>query len=298
MKISKSRVVFNVLNYSILGLFALMCLYPFWYILIYALSDPMEASKGIYFFIKKFTLSNFSKVFQLSGIYGAILVSVIRTIVGTAGTVLVSAFLGYLFSKREMFARTFFYRMVIITMYIGGGLIPVYLTYNAYGLADRFLVYILPSLVSAYNIILVKTYVEQLPDALQESAMIEGAGYFTVFRTIILPLCGPILATIAIFSAVGQWNAWMDNYLYVSKESLQTLQYTLYKFLSESTELAKRLEMGDKSAMNVLANEEGQLTPKTVRMTITFITILPIFCVYPFMQKYFTKGIMMGAVKG
>lgn len=298
LKKSMSRKIFNVFNYGFLGLLAFICLYPFWYILMYSISDPLQASTGVTVWLKDFTLFNYEKVFHLQGIYSAFLVSVARTVIGTFCTVLACSFLGYLFSKREMPARVFLYRMLIITMYISGGLIPHYLTINAYGLDNTFWVYIVPGIVSAYNVILVKTFVEQLPDSLEESAKIEGAGYLTIFTRIILPLSGPIVATIAIFSAVGHWNNWMDNYLFVNKENLQTLQYTLYKFLQESTELAKRLEVGDPSVLNEMAEQGPILTPKSVRMTITFITILPIFLLYPFMQKYFTKGIMIGAVKG
>lgn len=298
VKTSTPRVVFNIFNYMVFGIFALICLYPFWYILIYSLSDPTQANAGVTFWFRGFTLTNFEKVIQLKGIGSSILISVARTVLGTALSVFACSFMGYLFSKQEMPMRRLLYRLMVITMYVSGGLIPTYLAISAYGLPNTFWVYILPGIVSAYNVILVKTSVEQLPPSLEESAVLDGAGYFTVFRKLIFPLCMPIVATIATFTAVGQWNAYMDNYLYVSDSSLNTLQYLLYKFLNSTQELAKMLQQGDANAMQQMGTASQTITPMGVRMTITVITVVPIFCVYPFMQKYFAKGIMIGAVKG
>lgn len=297
-KITPSRVVFNIINYTVLGLFAIMCFYPFWYILIYSLSDPVKAQTGITIWFKGFSLFNFEKVLELKGIGSALMISILRTTIGTFLSVFACSFMGYLFSKQEMPGRKFLYRMLVITMYVGGGLIPTYLTISAYHLTNTFWVYVLPGVVSAYNIILVKTFVEQLPGSLEESAILDGAGIFTIYSRIILPLSKPIIATIVTFTAVGQWNAYMDNYLYVSESSLNTLQYLLYKFLNSTQELTKLLQQGDTSAMQQMGTSAQMLTPLGVRMTITVITVLPIFLVYPFMQKYFAKGIMLGAVKG
>lgn len=297
-KVSPSRIVFNIINYTVLGLFALVCLYPFWYILIYSLSDPTLARSGITFWFKGFSLNNFQKVIQLNGIGMSLFISISRTVLGTVASVFACSFMGYLFSKNQMPGRKFLYRMLVITMYVSGGLIPTYLTISAYNLVNTFWVYILPGVVSAYNVILVKTFVEQLPGSLEESAILDGAGFFTIYSRIILPLSKPIVATIATFTAVGQWNAYMDNYLYVSESSLNTLQYLLYKFLNSTQELTKLLQQGDSSAIHQMGTASQMLTPIGVRMTITVITVIPIFLVYPFMQKYFAKGIMLGAVKG
>ena len=297
-KISPSRMAFHVVNTIFLGLLALICLYPFWYILIYSLSDATRAQAGVTFWFKGFSLNNFKKVLELNGIGSALFISVARTLSGTLLSVFACTFMGYLFSKDELPGRKFLYRALVITMYVSGGLIPTYLIISAYKLVNTFWVYILPGVVSAYNVILVKTFVEQLPASLEESAVLDGAGAFTVYRYIILPLSKPIVATIATFTAVGQWNSYMDNYLYVSKTSLNTLQYLLYKFLNSTQELTKMLQQGDTSAIHQMGSASQLLTPMGVRMTITVITVIPIFMVYPFMQKYFSKGIMLGAVKG
>jgi putative aldouronate transport system permease protein len=174
------------------------------------------------------------------------------------------------------------------------GLIPHYLVLRAYGLRNNFLVYVLPTMLSAYYIILIKTFIEQLPQSLEESAMIDGAGYFTIFSKIILPLSKPILATIAVFAAVAQWNNFFDALLYVSDSKIQPMQLLLYNFLQQSQSVAASLQDSSGGAVNPL----DALTPDSVRMTITMVVTLPIVFVYPFMQKYFVGGIMMGAVKG
>ena len=205
-KTSPSRKAFLVVNTIVLGLITLLCFYPFWYILVYSLSDATKAQAGVTFWFKGFSLNNFVKVMELKGIGSAVFVSVARTLLGTLLTVFACTFMGYLFTKEELPARKFIYRALIVTMYVGGGLIPTYLTISAYKLVNTFWVYVVPSVVSAYNVILVKTFVEQLPASLEESAVLDGAGAFTVYRCIILPLSKPIVATIATFTAVGHWN--------------------------------------------------------------------------------------------
>lgn len=296
-KRSLSSIVFDIVLYTFFVLFTLICLYPFWYMIAYSISDPGLATSGIRFWPKGFTLFNFQKVFTLKGISEAFFVSIARTVTGTAATVFSCSLLGYLFSKKEMPLRLLCYRIMIVTMYVSGGLIPTYLVMKSYGLINNFLVYILPSMVSAYYVILIKTYVEQLPPSLEESAMIDGAGYLTVFFRIIFPLSIPIVVTIAMFSAVSHWNSWFDNHIYMTSGNFRTLQYMLYNFLNEANRLAAILRESG-SIQDAQAAAERQLTPMGVRMTVTMIATLPIFMVYPFMQRYFIKGIMIGAVKG
>lgn len=288
----------DVFIYLILGIFSLLCLYPFWYLVVYTFSDPTQASMGVSFWFRGFSLYNMQQVLKLEGLARSLFNSFARTVLGTIVTVISCSFLGYVFTKEEMPARKFFYRALIVTMYVGGGLIPTYLMYRMYGLTNNFLVYILPSAVSAYNVILVKTFIEQLPQALEEAAMIDGADYLTTFLRIIFPLITPIVATIAIFAAVGQWNSWFDNHIYnTNNASLMTLQYQLYKFLNESQKLAERLKQSS-NVNDVAQAMTKQITPKGVRITTTLVAVIPIFCVYPFLQRYFIKGIMVGAIKG
>jgi putative aldouronate transport system permease protein len=193
-----------------------------------------------------------------------------------------------------MYFRKFIYRFVILTMYVGGGLIPTYLVMRYLGLRNNFLVYILPGAVSAYYVILIKTFIEQLPESLEESAKIEGAGTFTCWFKIIMPLSKPILATIVVFAMVGQWNSWFDAMIYMTRDDLKPLQLILYEYLQEAQRLSDRIKEGLESGTAV----KMSLTPDTVRMTVTAVITIPILLVYPFMQRYFVKGIMIGAVKG
>lgn len=283
--------IFDLFNIIFLSIFTLLCTYPFYYMLCYAFSDSTLANKGITFYPRGSTLKNFVEVFQLEELPMAFLVSIYRTVLGAIVTLLCCSFFAYLVSKREMYFQRFIYRFVVITMYVNGGLIPTYLVYRAYGLRNTLWVYILPAAINAYYVILLKTFIEQLPSSLEEAATIDGGGIITVFSRVILPLSKPILATIAVFAMVAQWNSWFDAHIYVTKEEYYPLQYILYNFLQEAQRAANALqETGEASGTSI--------TPNSVRMTITAIATIPVLVVYPFMQRYFVKGIMIGAVKG
>lgn len=291
-KLKLKELPFQALLNILFLVLVILCVYPFYYILVYSLSDPDRAAYAFLYPIG-FNLDGYRTLFQLNNIFHAAVISALRTVLGTLITVTCTSFAAYLVTKREMMWRTFVYRFFVVTMYLNAGLIPWYLTMRAYGLKNNFLLYILPGAVSAYYMILTKTYMESLPESLEESAMLDGAGYVTIFWKIILPLSKPIIATVAIYNAVNQWNSWSDNYFLVSDENLQTLQLILYNYLNSATNLAQastqQLEaMGASMTM----------TPMSIKMCITVITTLPIMCVYPFLQKHFAKGIMIGAVKG
>ena len=283
---------FDVVNYFVFILIAIVCIYPFYYVVIYSVSNPELASRAI-LAPKGFSLQTYKTIFSLNNIVGAFGISVARTVLGTGITVLCTSFLAYLMTKQEMFGRKIVYRFFVITMYINAGLIPWYLTMRAYGLKDNFLLYIVPGAVSAYYMILIKTYMESLPISMEESARIDGAGYFKVFRSIIFPLCKPIVATIAIYAAVGQWNTWTDNYFLENEENLQTLQMILYNYINQAQNVANVTSQTMSDTANAV-----KITPMAIKMCITVIATVPIMCVYPFLQKHFVKGIMMGAVKG
>ncbi len=293
MNASLSRKVFVVLNGLFFILLAVLCVYPLWYVLIQSLSSG-NTGKAV-FLPEGFTLDNYAQVFKMKNVAGALGISVLRTVVGTVCTVTACMLLGYLFTKQDMPYRKFLYRMMIVTMYVSGGLIPTYLVIKSYGLLNNFWVYILPGVVSAYYVILTKTFIEQLPQAIEESAMIDGASPLTIFARIILPISLPIVATISVYAAVSQWNSWFDNHMYaLTNKKIMTLQYMLYKYLNEAERVAKEIkEMSD-----VNAASQAMLTPRGVRMTVTVISVVPVLFVYPFLQRFFVKGIMIGAVKG
>ena len=214
----------------------------------------------------------------------------------TALMVVTSAWAGYLVTKQKMWKRSFWYRFLVVTMYFNAGLIPWYMNMLMMGLTDNFLAYIIPGMVAPYNIILVKTYIESIPSSLEESAVIDGASTLTVWRKIIVPLSIPILATIAIFGAVGNWNSFQDSLLLMNnRPDLYTLQHRLYIYLNSSSNLGAMMSQGGNISEQAAAS---MLNQRVIQYTVSMVSIIPILLVYPFMQRYFVKGIMLGAVKG
>lgn len=290
-------VSFNVFNTLVFLIITFMCVFPFYYIFINTISNNKLSSSGkILFYPRQIHFNNYAEVLKLRGIGLAALISALRTMLGTFLTLLGSSFLGYAFSKPEYWKRKLWYRFVIISMYFSAGLIPWFVTMRAIGMYDNFLAYILPSMISPFYVILFKTYVEQMPPSLEESVQIDGGGYAVRFFNIILPLSTPILATIAVFSSAGQWNAFLDTLFLVKSQKLFTLQYILYQYLNQANALAALMRTTQTSNANIAAL--NLLTPTSVRMTISFVVVLPILFVYPFLQRYFVKGIMIGAIKG
>ena len=237
---SISDVVFNIINYSFFILFTLICVFPFYYLLINTISDNGLVAKGlINFYPRGLQFKNYYNLRNVNGLGTSFLVTLARTIIGTATSTAVSGFVGYLVTKKEMWHRKIAYRFMIITMYFSAGLIPWFTTMQMLGLTNNFMGYIVPGLVSVYNIIMVKTYIESIPAELEESAQIDGASYFTIFIKIIWPLSKPILATIAIWCAVGHWNSFQDSLVLMSgAPKLKTLQERLYIYLTQSSNLA------------------------------------------------------------
>lgn len=296
--LSTSDKVFNVFNYLLFSILTLICVYPFYYLIINTISaNDLSANGMINIIPKGIHLENYKQVLQLSGFPTAALVSVGRTVIGTALTVLASAFLGFMFTQEQMWGRKFWYRFMIITMYFNAGLIPMFITMKTLHLTNTFWVYVLPAVVQPFNIILVKTYVESIPKALQEAAEIDGAGTFTVFYKIILPACTPILATVAIFAAVAQWNSFQDTLIYITDQKLYSLQYLLYTYINQASSLATMVKNSTGGALNMAAIATQQ-TPTSIRMTVSVIVVLPILFIYPMFQRFFVKGIMIGSVKG
>lgn len=300
-KIYKTKpgdVVFNILNYVFFILFTLTCIFPFYYLFINTISDNDLVKRGlINFYPKGLNFNNYIALKGVNDLGYAFLVTISRTILATLLMVVASAFVGYLVTKQEMWKRSFWYRFLVITMYFNAGLIPWYLNFAMLGLTNKYSAYILPAIVAPYNIILVKTYIESIPAELEESAFIDGASHLTVFRKLIFPLSKPILATIAIFGAVGNWNSFQDSLILMQNNSqLFTLQHRLYIYLNQSSNIAAVMNMGGSAA--AAAAMEQALNAKVIKYTVSMISIIPILLVYPFMMRYFEEGIMLGAVKG
>lgn len=286
--------VFNIINITIFIIFSICCIFPFYYLFINTISDNDLVMKGqILFYPIGIQFQNYYLITYVNDFFSSVLVTVTRTIFGTALMVVVSSFAGYLVTKQKMWMRKFWYRFIIIPMYFNAGLIPWYTNMLTLGLTNNYLAYILPCLVVPFNIILVKTYIESIPSDIEESAELDGAGTLTIYARIIWPLSVPILATIAIFGAVSNWNSFQDSLLLMqSSPQLHTLQHKLYVYLTQTTNLDSMMSTGLTGGMN------SSLSPRVVQYTIAMVSIIPILCVYPIMQRYFVSGIMLGAVKG
>lgn len=299
VKKTKGDIVFGILNYAVFGLFTLICFYPFYYLIINSVSaNDLSSNGSINFLPSQLHLENYKQVLQLKGLGLAALVSVGRTIIGTICTVLASAFLGFMFTQERMWRRKLWYRLMVVTMYFNAGLIPMFLTMQNLHLTNSFWVYVIPVIVQPFHIILVKTYMESIPRSLQEAAEIDGAGIMKVFLKIILPTSTPILATIAIFAAVAQWNSFQDTLIYVTDQKLYSLQYILYQYINQANSLATMVKNSSGGTNLNMAALATQQTPTSIRMTVSVIVVMPILFIYPMFQRYFVKGIMIGSVKG
>ena len=264
-----------------------MTVYPFLNVL--SLNDPMDTMRNVNFIIPRvFSVSNYIYVFTENSLGGPFVMSIVRTLVGTAVGVICTAMLSYVLSRKDFYFNKLFTMLFIITMYVSGGMIPEYrLLTRTLHMSNNFFVYIVPGLIWVYNVILMRSFIEGLPMALQEAAKIDGANDFLIWAKIILPLCAPSLATVALFVAVGQWNSFMDTYLYARE--LPTLQYVLYEIMEKAT-----IKIDPHAPAGTLQNA---VSPMSVRMAITVIATVPILVVYPFLQKYFVGGMTVGAVK-
>lgn len=299
-KKTTGSIIFSIINYTLFGLFTLACIYPFYYLIINTISaNDMSANGVINFFPEKIHFRNYVEVLKLNGLPQAAVISILRTSIGTACTVIASAFLGFMFTQKKMWKRKLWYRFLVVTMYFNAGLIPVFITMHILGLTTNFWVYILPAIVQPFYIILVKTYLESIDPALQEAAEIDGAGVIKIFFKIMLPVSIPILATIAIFAAVGQWNSFYDTLIFnYGNQKLYSLQFVLYQYINQANSLAQLIRNSvamDSGTMLALTMRQ---TPTSIRMTVSVIVVLPILLVYPMFQRYFVKGIMIGSVKG
>jgi len=290
-------VIFHTINSMFMFGIIVIMLYPFWNTVAISFSDSQDALRGgITFLPRVFSTYSYKIVFQNDLLLRAFVNSVLRTVIATVLGVFVSALIGFVLSRPEFIYRKSVTKFFIITMYVHAGLIPVYFLIKDLGLLNNFWVYILPTLINVFNIIVIKSFMQSLPESLVEAAQVDGAGYFRIFIQIVLPLCKPVLATITLWCAVAAWNSWFDTFIYCSgEERLTTLQYEMMKLLSSAMNNSSA-----KDAASIFA--EGQqsqsVTPMTMRAAVTVVSSLPILFVYPFLQKYFVKGVTLGAVKG
>ena len=283
--------IFVVLNTLFMIAFVVITLYPVLNTLAISLNDGTDALRGgIYLLPRKFTMKNYNTVLQKNNLLTGAYITVLRTIFGTVSALFANSILAFIVSSKLFLFKRSLSLFWVITMYVNGGMIPIFLLYKNLGLTNSFWVYVIPGMVSAFNMLVIRTYMAGIPDSLEESAQLDGAGYMTIFLKIISPLCKPVYATVALFVAVGQWNSWFDAMLYnrMSPE-FTTLQYELMKLLSSVTNQG--------SSAEAMKNAIGSVTPTSVRAAATILTMLPIICLYPFLQRYFVTGLTIGGVK-
>ena len=300
MKIKATRedIIFDTINYILLISLMIITLYPFINTIAVSFNDSADSIRGgIHLWPRKFSTFNYETVLKNHAIYHAAFISAARAIIGAALSMVCSLVVGYALSRQEFVFCKLYSRVFVFSMYISAGMIPVYFLMMDLHLRNNFLVYILPAIVNAWNIMVVRSYIAGLPASLIESAKIDGANELRIIFSIVMPLSIPVLATVILFVSVGQWNSWFDTMLYCSNQSLSTLQFELQKVLQSSLSMASQQSTaGAGSLLN--ASARTTVTPNSLRAAMTIVAIVPILAVYPYLQKYFVKGLTLGGVKG
>ncbi|WP_373231971.1 carbohydrate ABC transporter permease [Cohnella sp.] len=284
----------DFLIYALLIVTSIITLYPFLNVLAISLNDSTDSVRGgITVFPRSFTLDNYKAIFAYNTLFTGFKISLLRTLIGSALGLISASMLAYTLARRDFQGRKFVSTYLAVTLYVTAGLIPFYILIKDLNMMNTFAVYVLPGIVSAFNVFVVRSFIDGIPYEVQESAKIDGANDFTIYWRIILPMTKPALATIGLFLAVGQWNSWFDTYLYNgSAEHLTTLQYELVKVLQSTTN-----NSGDYRTQNFVQNV-SKVSPDSIKMAITIFVSVPILLVYPFLQRYFVKGLTLGSVKG
>ncbi len=286
-----SDIVFQVFVVVFLSVFVVVTLYPVLNTVALSFNDGIDAVRGgIYLWPRKFSMKNYNTVFAMQNIWVGARITVLRTVVATVTSLFANALLAFVVSRKRFLFKSQLSLFWVITMYVNGGMIPTFMLYKNLGLVGTFHVYWVPGMISAFNMLVMRTYMEGIPESLEESAQLDGAGYWTVFKDIISPLCKPVYATVALFIAVWQWNSWFDAMLYNRmKTEYTTLQYELMKLLSSVMQQSGSAENAKNGA--------NTITPVTIRAAVTVATMLPIVMLYPFLQRYFVTGLTIGGVK-
>ncbi|OXS55544.1 sugar ABC transporter permease [Cohnella sp. CIP 111063] len=284
----------RILLYGFLSMLFIVTFFPFWQIFVLSINDGTDSLRGGFLlWPRDISLESYAAVFSNPEITTSVKVTLLRTLLGVPLSVFCIALLAYVLSKKDLVGSRFVNLFFVFTMYFSGGLIPTYMIVKSLGLIDNFLVFLFPGLINIFWMILIRTFMEELPRELEESAQIDGANDVRIFVKVILPVCVPVLATVALFSAIYHWNAWYDSYIYTYNPDLKTLQAVLVKILNQ-------YQTGDMlNDAQQLANEAKKIpvTGESIRMTVTMVATLPIILVYPFVQRFFLKGMLLGAVK-
>lgn len=289
---TKGEVVFDTLNNLGMLLICFVTLYPIWYVLINAFNDGKDAMLGgIYWWPRVFSLENFKAVFDNPGIMTAMGLTIAKTVIGVVAHVFFTAMVAYAFSRRDLIGGKLYILLGTITMIFSGGLIPTFLLIRDLHMLDNFMVYIIPVLFSFFDLIIFMTFFREIPDGLEEAARIDGANDWTVFLRVVLPVSMPVLATIALFHGVYQWNDYFTGIIYVNNENLQPIQTFLYRVVAQSSSNIMTTAVQGSAVTKTV-------TSQSIKLATMVVTTLPIVFAYPFLQRYFVKGMMIGSIKG
>lgn len=288
---TRGEAIFDAANVIVMTLVCFVTLYPIWYVLVNAFNDGSDAmSGGIYWWPRMFSLENFGAVFRSEGIMIAMGITVAKTLIGTVAHVFFTAMVAYAFSRRGLIGGKLYILLGTVTLFFGGGLIPTYLLIRDLHLLDNFLVYIIPVLFSFFDLIIFMTFFREIPEGLEEAARIDGANDWSIFLRIVLPVSMPVLATIALFHGVYQWNDYFTGMIYINNTDLQPIQTYLYRVVAESS--------SNQMMAAVPGGVARSVTSQSIKLATMVVTTAPIVFVYPFLQKYFVKGMMIGSIKG
>lgn len=294
-RVSSADRAFDIINLVIMLFVTLICVYPFYYCVIISFNEGYDALKGgIYLIPRMFTLENYEIIFQDGTIINAFVVTLVRTVIGTALSLVLTAFMAFSMIRKQLVFRRLYITLGIVTMYFSGGLIPLYLLIKNMGMVDSFWVYIIPNLFSFYNTIIMMAFFREIPVSMIEASKLDGANEWQVFWKVVMPVSTAVIATICMYNAVSHWNAWFDGYIYISDPKKKTLALLLVEMINEG----KAMEALRTSGNSLVLSGMSGPTENSVRLATMVVAVVPIMCVYPFCQKYFIQGIMLGAVKG
>lgn len=294
-KKTKSDNIFDYFNVIGMCLLVFVTLFPFWYSLVGSFNEGLDFMRGgVVFWPRRFTLANYKIVFKNPEILGAYRMTVLRTLFGTLGHIFVTTMFAYAFSRRNLMGKKLYAAMGVITMFFHGGLIPTYLLFKSLNILNTFWVYIIPALFNFWNVIIFTNFFREIPESINESARMDGANEYTIYFRLILPLSKPVLAAIALFTGVYHWNDFYMSLVFTTKESLQVMQVLLLKVI-QTREMASQMA---NSVASEMASEARAANSRTIQLATMIIASAPILMLYPFLQKYFVKGVMIGSIKG
>ncbi|URN96235.1 MAG: carbohydrate ABC transporter permease [Candidatus Pristimantibacillus lignocellulolyticus] len=294
MRLSASDKVVRTIIYILLAILTFITFYPFWNSFVISINTGSDtALGGLTFWPRDFTLENYKVVFQEKNIYNAYLITILRTVLGTLLSMFFTALFAYGLSKKGIVFKRFYTLFAIFTMFFNGGLIPYFIIVYSLNLYNTFLFLLLHGMISVYNMIIFRTFFSQLPDGLEESARIDGCSNFGVFFKIVLPVSGPVIATLSLFTAVTLWNDWFIPAVFIQNQTLIPLQTLLVQIINAGTTASLMTNLNS-YAQSALANT---VTVKALQMATMMVATLPIICIYPFLQRYFVKGVLIGSLK-